>query len=111
VLHTTDGSSQLGYIIFLADGNGACQPMFWSSHKSRRVTRSVLGSETMALADAFDMAYALKHDMDMIIKQKVPIVILTDSQSLFEVIPRASITAEKRMMIDLCQASVRMFRS
>jgi hypothetical protein len=100
--NNADGSSQLGYIIFLADGNGACQPMFWSSHKSRRVTRSVLGSETMALADAFDMAHALKHDMEMIIKQKVPIVILTDSLSLFDVITRASITAEKRLMIDLC---------
>jgi Reverse transcriptase (RNA-dependent DNA polymerase) len=55
-----DGSSQLGYIIFLTDATGRCQPIFWSSHKSRRVRRSVLGSETMALADAFNTAYALK---------------------------------------------------
>jgi hypothetical protein len=52
-----DGSSQLGHIIFLVDGNGTCQPLLWSSHKSRRVTRSVLGSETMALADVFGMAF------------------------------------------------------
>jgi hypothetical protein len=44
------GSSQLGYIIFLADPSGKCQPIVWSSHKSRCVTRSVLGSETMAFA-------------------------------------------------------------
>jgi hypothetical protein len=36
----------------------------------------------MALADAFDMAYALKHDIETIVKQNVPIVILTDSLSL-----------------------------
>jgi hypothetical protein len=73
------------------------------------VTRSVLGSETMALADAFDMAYALKHDIETIVKQNVPIVILTDSLSLFDVITKAATTitkatttAEKRLMIDLC---------
>jgi Reverse transcriptase (RNA-dependent DNA polymerase) len=66
--NNADGSSQLGYIIFLTDATGRCQPIFWSSHKSRRVTRSVLGSETMALADAFDMANALKHDNEMIMK-------------------------------------------
>jgi hypothetical protein len=62
----------------------------------------VLGSETMALADAFDMAYALKHNIETIIKQNVPIVILTDSLSLFDVITKATTTADKRLMIDLC---------
>jgi hypothetical protein len=98
--NNADGSSQLGYIIFLTDATGECQPILWSSHKSRRVTRSVLGSETMALADAFDTAYALKHDIEMIMKQRIPIVISTDSLSLFDVITKASTTAEKRLMID-----------
>jgi hypothetical protein len=97
-----DGFSQLGYIIFLVDGNGTFQPLFWSSHKSRRVTRSVLGSGTMALADAFDVAYELKNDIEMILKQNVPIAILTDSLSLFDAITKATTTAEKRLMIDLC---------
>jgi hypothetical protein len=44
----------------------------------------------MALADAFDMAYALKHDIQTIIKQRVPIVIITDSLSLFDVIIKSS---------------------
>jgi hypothetical protein len=56
----------------------------------------------MALADAFDMAYALKPDIETIIKQNVPIVILTDSLSLFDVITKATTTAEERLMIDLC---------
>jgi hypothetical protein len=77
-------------------------PCFWSSHKSRRVTRSVLGSEISALADDFDMAYALKHDTERIIKQNVPIVILANNLSLFDVITKATTTAEKRLMIDLC---------
>ena len=96
-----DGSSQLGYIIFLADLNGNCQPLFWSSHKSKRVSRSVLGSETMTFADAFDMAYAMKNDLHNMTSLDIPIVMLTDSLSLFDVITKAKITSEKRLMIDV----------
>jgi len=35
------------------------------------------------------------------IRNKVPIVMLTDSLSLFDVITKATTTAEKRLMIDL----------
>lgn len=96
-----DGSSQMGYIIFLTDATGACQPITWSSHKSRRKNRSTLGSETMALADAFDVAYSLMHDMQRVMGQRVPITILTDSLSLFDVISKATTTLEKRLMIDI----------
>jgi hypothetical protein len=61
------------------------------------VTRSVLVSETMALADAFDTASPLKYDIEMITSYKIP----TDSLSLFDVITKALTTAEKRLMIDL----------
>jgi hypothetical protein len=55
----------------------------------------------MALAEAFDIAYALKYDIEMITSYKIPILVLTDSLSLFDVITKASKTAEKRLMIDL----------
>jgi hypothetical protein len=95
-----DGSSQLGYIIFLAEATRKCQPIVWPSHKSRCVTRSVLGSETMAFADGFDAAYSLKHDLQTILKRSVDILMYTDSLSLFDVITKSSTTAEKRLMID-----------
>jgi hypothetical protein len=99
-----DGSSQIGYIIFLCDTTGACQPLFWSSKKSKRVTRSVLGSETMALADAFDMAFSIRHDLQNITQLQIPINILTDSLSLFDVLTKSTTTSEKRLMIDLTAA-------
>lgn len=68
-----DKFSQSGYIIFMADKENACQPLCWSSQKSKRVTRSVLGSETMAFADAFDMAFVIKHDLQRMINNIVPI--------------------------------------
>lgn len=96
-----DKSSQLGYIIFLMDKHNRCQPLFWSSHKSKRVSRSVLGSETMAFADAFDMAYVIKYDLQLMLGKVIPISMMTDSLSLFDVITKSTITTERRLMIDI----------
>jgi hypothetical protein len=85
----------------MADASGKCQPIVCSSHKSGRVTRSVLGSETMTFADGFDAAYALKHYQQTILKRSVDILMYTDSLSLFDFITKSSTTTEKRLMIDL----------
>lgn len=95
--NNNDASSQLGYIIFLTDNSDACQPLVWSSHKYNCVTRSVLGSETMALADAFDMAFMVKHDVQRMTRSEIPLNMITDSSPLINVITRASRTAEKRL--------------
>jgi Reverse transcriptase (RNA-dependent DNA polymerase) len=99
-----DLSSQLGYIIFLSDSTGACQPLYYSSHKSKRVTRSVLGGEVMAFADGVDMAVMLKHDIERMLDRTIPIQVFTDSLSLFDVITRSTTTVEKRLMIDIAAA-------
>ena len=69
-----DETAQIGYIIFLADKYKNCQPIYWCSKKAKRVNRSVLGSETMAFAGAFDMAYLIKRDLEIISMLQIPIV-------------------------------------
>ena len=96
-----DFTSQLGYIILLTDKTDRCNIIHYSSHKSRRVTRSVLGGEVYAFADAFDFAFTLKHDLQVMLCQKIPLTILTDSNSLFDVITKSSTTSERRLMIDI----------
>jgi len=49
-----DSSSQLGYIVFIADAKGRAIPIFFKSYKARRVTRSVMGAELIAFSDMFD---------------------------------------------------------
>lgn len=55
-----DRTSQLEFIDFLADKHKTIYPLHWTSYKSKRVTRFVLGSEVMAFADDFDVTISLK---------------------------------------------------
>ena len=48
-------SSQLGYIVLLADKFENANILHYISHNSKRVASSVLGAETYAFADAFDL--------------------------------------------------------
>lgn len=96
-----DSTSQLVYNIFLTDSSGKFYPLYCSSKKAKRVTRSVLASETIAFADAFDTAFIIKHDLQRVINHSIPIIMIADSLSLFDVIKKVSVTAEKRLMIDL----------
>jgi hypothetical protein len=55
----------------------------------------------MAFVEAFDMGSIIRHDLTPVLGQRLPITILTDSLSLFDVISKASTTAERRLMIAL----------
>lgn len=99
-----DNSSQLGYIVLLADASNRCHVLSYASRKSRRVVRSIMAGEIYAFADAFDKAFVIKYDLERIYRQHLPLVMLTDSKQMFDVITRASHTTEKRLMIDVAAA-------
>lgn len=94
-----DDSSQLGYLILMSDGLGACHVLSYNSKKSRRVVRSITAGDVYAFANAFDEAFVLKYDLEKIYGQHIPLITLTDSKQLFDVISRASHPTEKRLMI------------
>jgi hypothetical protein len=112
-----DLSSQLGYVIILGteddDPDSYDQNSFllsgnlfhWSSTKSKRVTRSVLASEIYGMVNGVDMAIAVKSTIDIITSRleipAIPIVVCTDSFSLYECLVKLGTTKEKRLMIDI----------
>jgi hypothetical protein len=96
-----DMSSQMGYIVFLTDGQNRCAPMAYKSVRCKRVTRSVLAAEAIAFAEGFDQGYTLKNDLQELPVRNFPLTILTDSKTLFDVITKASYTREKPILIDL----------
>jgi transposase InsO family protein len=99
-----DFTSHLGYVILLADATGNCCVISFRSYKSKRVARSSMAAETMAFADTFDAAFSLKCDLTSILGKPLPLLILTDSKPLFDVLISSKYTTEKRLMIDLSAA-------
>jgi len=107
-----DLSSQIGYEIILANESYEDNTftikgnmMHWSSTKSKRVTRSVLASEIYGMVGGVDIAIAINATMKMITKQldypPPPIIVCTDSYSLYECLVKLGTTKEKRLMIDI----------
>jgi len=109
-----DLSSQIGYTIILANevtykGEARFEIygnlIHWSSTKCKRVTRSVLASEIYGMSGGVDMAIAvdttIKKITDGLGLATIPIVVCTDSFSLYECLVKLGTTKEKRLMIDV----------
>ena len=111
-----DLSSQIGYEIILANEttNASYEEnsfdlrgnlIHYSSTKSKRITRSVLASEIYGMVGGVDMAIAINTTIKMIVSQlgfpAPPIIVCTDSYSLYECLVKLGTTKEKRLMIDI----------
>ncbi|KAJ4159560.1 uncharacterized protein LMH87_008458 [Akanthomyces muscarius] len=109
-----DLSSQLGYIIVFGTEEATDDQnkvtikgniITWASIKSKRVTRSALASELYSMVQGADIGYAINSTMAMITKQlrtrEIPMILCTDSFSLYECLVKLGTTKEKRLMIDI----------
>jgi hypothetical protein len=96
-----DLSSQIGYVLVLADASNKANIIHWSSVKCKRVTRSVLASELYGMAHGFDIGAAIKSTVDKILQVNLPLILCTDSKSLYDCLVRLGTTQEKRLMIDV----------
>ena len=84
----------------LCNKNDQGHVLTFASRKSRRVVRSIMAGEVYAFSQAFDAAFMIKHDLETIYCQKIPMLMLTDSKKRFDVITKATHTTE-RIMIDI----------
>ena len=57
--------------------------------------------ERFLLLRGFDYGYTLKHDLEHMSTRKIPLLMYTDSDSVFKVIIKNSMTTERRLMTDL----------
>ncbi len=99
-----DLTSQLGHIVLIAGREGNAAPIYFKSYKALRVICSDMAAEFTAFCDAFDMVYSLAIEISKVLGRKVPLILLTDSKSLFDVIWKGIPTSEKRMMLDIAAA-------
>jgi hypothetical protein len=99
-----DLSSQVGYIIILTDHSKQASIVHYHSHKSQHITRSSMAGEMLAFENGFDNAFILRHDLENMLGQPVPLVMYADLQALFNVLTRSKTTTEGRLMVDVAAA-------
>ena len=81
----SDCGSQGELIVFLADSKGNRCPVMWKSRRIRRIIKSTLAAETMALLEAAESGcYIGRLFEDIGITRKIPIKCYVDNKSLVD---------------------------
>ena len=99
-----DGSSQGGHIIFLSDSSGKCVPITWASVKIKRIARSTLAAECMALQDSTDAAIlisSLFSEMLYSCNKSIQNISKTDSKGLHTALYSTKAVQDKRLRVDI----------
>ncbi|KAF7574817.1 DUF1421 multi-domain protein [Pyrenophora tritici-repentis] len=107
-----DLSSQLGFVLMLVNESIGANTftiqgnvIHYSSTKCKRITRSVLASEIYGMVNGFDIGIAVATTLRIVTERlglpAIPLVICTDSYSLYECLVKLGTTKEKRLMIDI----------
>ena len=107
----SDGSSQGGFVIFLGSSEGSRCPLYWESRKIRRVVKSTLAAETLALIDGAETAVyigKLIHDINDGVN--IPIYCYTDNKSLVDVLDSKKNVDDRRLRIDMAVLRDMLYR-
>ena len=101
-----DGGTQGGHLIVLMGKEGIFSPVCWQSKMNRRVVRSTLAGETLALADGIDHAIFLSSLYSELTTGKVtqgilPVICVTDNYSLVDAIKSTKSVTEKQLRLEI----------
>lgn len=80
----TDMSSQLGFLIALAERFNKSNIIHYSSVKSKGVTRSVLAPELLTAVLAFYHSRTIRLSLNEICGRHIPLNSYTDSKSIYD---------------------------
>lgn len=67
--------------------------------KSYRVTISSIEGEFPAFAEGFDRSFHIRHDLKILLRVPIPLLMLTDSKQVFDILTRRRYTSSKPLMI------------
>lgn len=107
-------NSQIGYVIFYGNECSVEQVtgfqvtgniIYWLSTKCYKITKNVLASEIYSIISGFNIGFVLKTIIATILEKldlpPLPMVICTDSLSLYQYLAQLGIIAKKRFIINL----------
>jgi len=87
-----DLSSQISYVIVLADAIKKANIVYWSSVKCKRVTWSVLAFKLYGMAHGSNIGVMIKSTVDKILQINLLLVLCTNSKSLYNYLVRLGTT-------------------
>lgn len=97
----TGNGSQGGMVIFLRSGDERC-PIFWQSRKIKRVVKSTLSAEAMALLECAETAVYLASILREVTGcGSLKVKCFVDNKSLVEAIYSCRCVEDKRLRIDI----------
>ena len=98
-----DGGSQGGYLIFVSDEQNNRSLVSWQSRRVRRVVKSTLAAEALALLDAAQAGVLMAHMISEILSlENSPIVnCYVDNRSLVESLHSTKSVDDKHLRIDV----------
>ena len=97
-----NGGSQGACIIFLKDEDGKKCPIYWQTRKLKRVVKSTLAAETMALLEGAEASVYIKNIMTQLLGQNnIKIQCMTDNYSLYMALQSSKQVEDKRLRIDI----------
>ena len=99
-----DGSSQGAFIVFVC-GNGRMTPILWKSKKLRRVTKSPLESEILAVREASDAAILVANSIREVYRldNLPPVVCYTDSKSLIKKLKSSNTVEDMSVRVEVAR--------
>ena len=96
------GGSQGAFIIFLMDSSGKRCPIFWQTRKLRRIVKSTLSAEIMALLEGAEASvYIVKIIGSIILKPGLKVNCYVDNKSLVDALSSTKRVEDRRLRIDL----------
>ena len=86
----------------MSDGKGNKNPLYWQSRKLRRVVKSTLAAETLALVEGAEAAIYLATIIKEVVKcRELSIRCFVDNRSLVEGISSSKGVDDRRLRIDI----------
>ena len=97
----TDGGSQGGYLIFVGDGS-VSNMISWQSRRIRRVVKSTLAAEALALLDAAQAGVYFAHMVAELLRAPRPLVkCFVDNRSLVDAVYSTKSVEDKHLRVDV----------
>ena len=97
-------SSGCGHIILLVDPTMSCCTLSWKANKIKRVVRSTLAAEALALQEAIDTAIYLRELLREMHKKptlRLPIEAWVDNNDAFDAVHLTKLVADAKLRIDI----------